>query len=94
LANGSIAFMFTVEYPWYLLRRMPFIRSTSTPPIIVWTLSIIPPYHVWHPRTLGRPWVLPGWNCAAGVRIRGVGNYRFAPDHTIAAPQCLTVSVE
>src|SRR5215472_11236972 len=53
--------MCTVVYPWYLLWRMPFLRSTSTPPIIVWTLSIIPTYHVWHPRTLGHPWVLPGW---------------------------------
>src|SRR5262252_10064609 len=50
--------MCTVVYSWYLLWRMPFIRSTATPPIIVWTLSIIPTYHVWHPRTLGRPWVL------------------------------------
>ena len=37
-----------------------------------------------------------GLDCAAGVRIRGSsgGNYRFAPDHTIAAPQCLTDRVE
>src|SRR5262249_16031499 len=44
-----------------MVSRMPFIRSTSTPPTIVWTVSIIPTYHVWHPRTLGRPWLLPGW---------------------------------
>jgi hypothetical protein len=30
-------------------------------PLIVWTVSIIPTYLVWHLRTLGRPWVLPGW---------------------------------
>jgi alpha-1,6-mannosyltransferase len=50
-----------VVYPWYLLWLLPFLRSASTLPIIVWTISIIPTYYVWHLRTLGRPWVLPGW---------------------------------
>ena len=44
------------------------------------------------------PWTsvgASGLDCGAGVRIRGsVGNYRFAPDHTITAPQCLTDRVE
>jgi len=30
-------------------------------PIVIWTVSIIPTYIVWHLRTVGRPWVLPGW---------------------------------
>jgi alpha-1,6-mannosyltransferase len=50
-----------VVYPWYLLWLLPFMRSASTAPIIIWTVSIIPTYYVWHLRTLGRPWVLPGW---------------------------------
>jgi hypothetical protein len=50
-----------VVYPWYLLWLLPFVRSASTVPIIVWTVSIIPTYYVWHLRTLGRPWLVPGW---------------------------------
>ena len=50
-----------VVYPWYLLWLLPFVRSASTVPIIIWTVSIIPTYYVWHLRTLGRPWVVPGW---------------------------------
>ena len=50
-----------VVYPWYLLWMLPFLRSASTLPIIIWTVSIIPTYVVWHLRTLGRPWLVPGW---------------------------------
>ena len=50
-----------VVYPWYLLWLLPFVRSASTVPIIIWTLSIIPTYYVWHLRTVGRPWLVPGW---------------------------------
>ena len=50
-----------VIYPWYLLWLLPFVRSASTVPIIIWTVSIIPTYYVWHLRTLGRPWSVPGW---------------------------------
>src|SRR6202045_2369191 len=50
-----------VVYPWYLLWLLPFVRSASTVPIIIWTASIIPTYYVWHLRTLGRPWLVPGW---------------------------------
>jgi hypothetical protein len=50
-----------VVYPWYLLWLLPFLRSASTGPIIVWTVSIIPTYYVWYLRTLGRPWLVPGW---------------------------------
>jgi hypothetical protein len=48
-------------YPWYLLWLLPFLRSASTLPIIIWTVSIIPTYVVWHLRTLGHPWLVPGW---------------------------------
>jgi alpha-1,6-mannosyltransferase len=50
-----------VVYPWYLLWLLPFVRSIPTLPIIIWTVSIIPTYIVWHLRALGRPWGLPGW---------------------------------
>jgi len=50
-----------VVYPWYLLWLLPFIRSASTVPLIIWTLSIIPTYYVWHLRIVGRPWLVPGW---------------------------------
>lgn len=50
-----------VVFPWYLLWLLPFVRSVSTLPLIIWTVSIIPTYSVWHLRTLGRPFVLPGW---------------------------------
>jgi len=50
-----------VVYPWYLLWLLPFLQSRSTLPIIIWTVSIIPTYYVWHLRALGRPWLVPGW---------------------------------
>jgi len=50
-----------VVYPWYLLWLLPFLRSASTLPLIIWSVSIIPTYVVWHLRTLGRPWAVPGW---------------------------------
>jgi hypothetical protein len=50
-----------VVFPWYLLWLLPFVQSVSTLPLIIWTVSIIPTYIVWHLRTLGHPFVLPGW---------------------------------
>ena len=50
-----------VVYPWYLLWLLPFLRSSATLPLMIWTVSIIPTYYVWHLRTLGRPWLVPGW---------------------------------
>jgi hypothetical protein len=52
-----------VVYPWYLLWLLPFSfpRLGSTLPIVVWTVSILPTYYVWHLRALGRPWILPTW---------------------------------
>jgi alpha-1,6-mannosyltransferase len=50
-----------VVYPWYLLWLLPFARSISTVPLIIWTISIIPTFYVWHLRTLGRPWFVPDW---------------------------------
>jgi len=50
-----------VVYPWYLLWLLPFLRSASTLPLIIWTVSITPTYVVWHLRALGRPWLVPDW---------------------------------
>jgi hypothetical protein len=50
-----------VVYPWYLLWLLPFLRSTSTVPLMVWTVSILPTYIVWHLRSLGQEWRVPGW---------------------------------
>jgi hypothetical protein len=51
-----------VVFPWYLLWLLPFLTSASTLLIILWSVSIIPTYVMWHFRTLGRPWgSLPGW---------------------------------
>jgi hypothetical protein len=50
-----------VVYPWYLLWVMPFLRSANTLPIMIWTVSIIPTYYVWHLRKMGHPWLVPNW---------------------------------
>ncbi len=50
-----------VVYPWYLLWLLPFLRSASTLPIVIWTVSILPTYYVWRLRALGRPWIVPDW---------------------------------
>ncbi len=50
-----------VVYPWYLLWLLPFLRSRSALPMIIWTVSILPTYFVWHLPALGRPWIVPGW---------------------------------
>ncbi len=50
-----------VVYPWYLLWMLPFLRSASALPIMVWTISILPTYFVWHLRSLGQEWHVPGW---------------------------------
>ncbi len=51
-----------VVFPWYLLWLLPFLMSASTLLIIVWTVSIVPTYVMWHFRTIGRPWgTLPVW---------------------------------
>jgi hypothetical protein len=81
-----------VVYPWYLLWLMPFARSVSTVPLIVWTVSIIPIYYVWHLRAMGRPWSLPFWamlleyGCVAVawafIRFRGLRRHAKAQRET------------
>ncbi|HKM67623.1 MAG TPA: hypothetical protein VJX70_10690 [Candidatus Acidoferrum sp.] len=50
-----------VVYPWYMLWLLPFLGSSSTVPLMIWTVSIIPTYYVWHLRMVGQPWVVPDW---------------------------------
>jgi len=51
-----------VIYPWYLLWLLPFLRSASALPILIWTVCIIPVYVQWHLSRLEGTWgALPGW---------------------------------
>jgi Na+(H+)/acetate symporter ActP len=85
-----------VVYPWYLLWTLPFLRSRSTIPIMIWTVSIIPTYVVWHLRALGLPWLLPGW-----VTLLEYGSVAMAGAIILlrrlarrAVPRCSTDGVE
>jgi hypothetical protein len=60
-AMAASLFCAPVVYPWYLLWLLPFLRSTSTMPLMIWTLSIIPTYYVWHLRNVGQQWLVPDW---------------------------------
>lgn len=48
-----------VIYPWYLLYFTPFLFSTMTVPLLVWTFSVIPVYLVWSVLSLRGPWSVP-----------------------------------
>lgn len=51
-----------VVFPWYLLWLIPFLTSTSTFLILIWTLTIIPTYVMWHLSVVRGAWeALPGW---------------------------------
>jgi len=58
---AATLFFAPVVYPWYLLWLLPFLRSATTVPLLLWTVSIMPTYYVWRLRALGRPWVVPNW---------------------------------
>ncbi|HYW38214.1 MAG TPA: glycosyltransferase 87 family protein [Terriglobales bacterium] len=79
-----------VVYPWYLLWLLPFLRSASTVPIIIWTVSIIPTYYVWHLRTVGRPWMVPGWIMLLeyGSVATASAIIEFRRIRRVATPQC------
>jgi hypothetical protein len=83
-----------VVYPWYLLWMAPFMRSMSTVPIGIWTVSIIPTYYVWQLRTLGRPWIVPDWillleygSLAIAAAIVGVRRITRSPELQRSAGQ-------
>jgi len=87
-----------VVFPWYLLWLLPFLTSPSTLLIIIWTVSIIPTYVMWHLRTLGRPWgALPGWvmvleyGCV-GIAAAVIALRRFMRPTTPGSPSGLVQS--
>ena len=49
-----------VVYPWYLLYVTPFLLTSATLPLTVWTVSILPVYVVWELAGRGGAWVVPG----------------------------------
>lgn len=79
-----------VVYPWYLLWLLPFLRSTSTLPLMVWTVSILPTYIVWRLRSLGQEWQVPGWVLLleyGSVAVAGVIVWhRHRTQSAVAAP--------
>ena len=83
-----------VVYPWYMLWLLPFMRSAPTLPIMIWTLSIIPTYYVWHLRTVGRPWLVPTWIMVLeyGSVAACCCNHRFPPDQAIGGATVLSES--
>lgn len=50
-----------VIYPWYLLYFTPFLLSSATVPLTVWTWSIVPVYLVWDWAQYGARWQVPTW---------------------------------
>jgi len=51
-----------VVFPWYLLWLLPFVTSTSTLLILIWTACIIPVYVQWHLSKVTGSWgPLPSW---------------------------------
>lgn len=81
-----------VVFPWYLLSLLPFLTSTSTLLLVVWTVSIIPTYVNWHLRTLGHPWgALPGWIMLLEYgSVAIAGGLIFLRGLTRPAPRCPT----
>jgi len=84
-----------VVFPWYLLWLLPFATSASTLLIIVWTVSIIPTYVMWHLRTLGRPWgPLPAWVMLLEYGCVAIAAAIIALRRTISRPTMLSGPVE
>jgi alpha-1,6-mannosyltransferase len=84
-----------VVFPWYLLWLLPFVTSASTQLIIVWTVSIIPTYVMWHLRTLGRPWGdLPLWAMLLEYGCLAIVAIIIALRRRMSRPTMLTGRVE
>jgi alpha-1,6-mannosyltransferase len=50
-----------VIYPWYLLYLTPFLLSSATLPLLVWTYTVVPVYLVWEWAQYGARWRVPNW---------------------------------
>ena len=48
-------------YPWYPVWLLPFLCSGPTLPLIVWSVSVLSTYVVWHLHALGHRWQVPLW---------------------------------
>jgi hypothetical protein len=48
-----------VIYPWYLLYLTPFLFTTATLPLMIWTFTAPLAYVVWHYPVYRKPWVVP-----------------------------------
>ena len=46
-------------YPWYLVWLAPFLVTTQTMPLTIWTISILSTYVAW--QRVGVPWGVPVW---------------------------------
>jgi hypothetical protein len=49
-----------VVYPWYLVWLAPFLVSLATVPLLIWSVTILSTYSVWHLKEIGGPWDVPG----------------------------------
>lgn len=50
-----------VIYPWYLLYLTPFLFTSATLPLMVWTFTVPLAYVVWYYGVYRIPWVAPWW---------------------------------
>ena len=48
-----------VIYPWYLLYFTPFLWGRAAMPLVVWTISVLPVYLVWHLASYRQRWTVP-----------------------------------
>ena len=48
-----------VIYPWYLLYFTPFLWGRAAMPLLVWTITVLPVYLVWHVSSYRRQWTVP-----------------------------------
>jgi hypothetical protein len=70
---AAALFCAPVVFPWYLLWLLPFLTSTSTLLIIIWTVSIYPTYLMWHMRAVSGTWgSLPMWVMLLEYGIVGI----------------------
>jgi hypothetical protein len=70
---AAALFCAPVVFPWYLLWLLPFLTSTSTLLIIIWTVSIYPTYLMWHMRAVSGTWgSLPMWVMLLEYGIIGI----------------------
>lgn len=91
---GTALMFAPVIYPWYLLYFTPFLVSTVTIPLTVWTMSVFPVYLVWEAARSGGRWVVPPWVLLIeyGSLLLAVGVTWFASVRTTRAQRPLAVT--